>query len=127
MEIFLAALGWVTAGTMLLGIVYRRTFLMLWREPVLRRPVLIIESDDWGAGPPAQAAQLERIAAILASHRDCRGHNPVMTLGTVLGVADGARILADGLRNYYARRLDEPAFAATLEVIKRGVDSGVFA
>jgi hypothetical protein len=127
MEIFLAALGWMTVGTMLLGIVYRRAFLMLWREPVLRRPVLIIESDDWGAGPPAQAAQLERIAAILASHRDCRGHNPVMTLGTVLGVADGARILADGLRNYYARRLDEPPFAATLEVIKRGVDGGVFA
>lgn len=124
---FLAALGWITAGTMLLGIVYRKTLLMLWREPVLRRPVLIIESDDWGAGPREQAAQLEQIAVVLASYRDYRGHNPVMTLGMVLGVADGARIHADGLRNYYARRLDDPEFAATLGAIKRGVELGVFA
>jgi len=127
MEIFLAALGWMTAGTMLLGIVYRRTLRMLWREPVLRQPVLIIESDDWGAGPQAQAAQLRRIAAVLASYRDCRGHSAVMTLGTVLGVADGTRILADGLRNYYARRLDEPASAVVLREIKHGVERGVFA
>jgi hypothetical protein len=26
-----------------------------WREPVLRHPVLIIESDDWGPGPAQQA------------------------------------------------------------------------
>jgi hypothetical protein len=27
----------------------------LWREPALRVPVLIFESDDWGAGPVEQA------------------------------------------------------------------------
>ena len=33
-----------------------------WREPVLRHPVLIIESDDWGAGPLQQADALTRLA-----------------------------------------------------------------
>ena len=37
-----------------------------WREPVLRHPVLAIESDDWGAGPPAQAAALARLEGAFA-------------------------------------------------------------
>jgi len=100
---------------------------VLWREPMLKQPVLIIESDDWGAGPPEQAEQLARIAAVLASHVDRAGQKPVMTLGVVLSVADCARILADGLRHYHRKSLDQAEFAATLAAIKRGAKGGVFA
>jgi len=44
-----------------------------WREPVLRQPVLVIESDDWGAGPLAQADALRRLAASLQRVRDGSG------------------------------------------------------
>jgi hypothetical protein len=49
-----------------------------------------------------------------------------MTLGIVLGVADGPRMVADRLRSYYRKDLDEPAFAAILEAMKHGADTGVF-
>lgn len=52
-----------------------------WREPVLRQPVLIVESDDWGAGPLAQADALRRLAASLQRVRDRSGRPAVMTLG----------------------------------------------
>src|SRR5512143_1501807 len=55
-----------------------------WREPVLRSPVLIIESDDWGAGPLQQADALRCIAALLQRVRDRSGRQAVMTLGVVL-------------------------------------------
>jgi len=32
---------------------------------VLRAPVLILESDDWGYGPVEQAQRLEQIAELL--------------------------------------------------------------
>jgi hypothetical protein len=104
-----------------------RTLLALWREPVLKRPVLVIESDDWGAGPVEQGERLERIAKLLASHSNRRGEKPVMTLGAVLSVADGGRIVSGGLRHYYRRSLDDPAFAPVLRAMKRGCDDGVFA
>lgn len=126
MDILFAVVGWVTAGTVLLWVAYRETLRRLWREPVLQQPVLIIESDDWGAGPQEQAAQLDRIAAVLAGYRDHVGRKPVMTLGIVLGVVDGARVLADRLRSYHVKHLDEPDFAATLEAIERGMKAGVF-
>lgn len=123
----LIVLLWAAIGTLVVGWVGREAFVALWREPMLKHPVLIIEADDWGAGPVKQAERLERIAAILASHADGLGRKPVMTLGMVLGVPDGARILADGLRRYYRKSLDHAEFASTLAVIKKGVESGVFA
>ena len=111
--ITVAICSWVLVATLVLIGLYRRALVALWREPMLRAPVLIIESDDWGAGPREQAEQLGRIEATLASFSDRLGRKPVMTLGIVLGVADGPRMLADGLRSYYRKGLDEPAFAAT--------------
>ncbi|MCA1926328.1 MAG: hypothetical protein LDL16_08645, partial [Thiobacillus sp.] len=49
---------------------FARPLAARWREPVLRRPVLIIESDDWGAGPLAQAGALAALADTLQRVRD---------------------------------------------------------
>jgi hypothetical protein len=126
-DLLLLVLSWAVVGTVVVASVNRRTLVSLWREPVLKHPVLIIESDDWGAGPPEQAAQLERIAAVLASHSNRLGQKPVMTLGIVLSVADGARIVADKTRRYYRKRVDEPDFSSVLSAIKGGAEAGVFA
>ena len=125
--ILLFVLLWVTVGTIVAGWAGRRAIAACWREPTLKYPVLIIESDDWGAGPPEQAKQLERIAAVLGSRTDRAGRKAVMTLGVVLSVADGARMLADGFRRYHHKSLDEPACTHILAAIRRGADSGVFA
>lgn len=125
--ILLAALIWMGVGTVLAGWVGRGTLTAFWREPVLKRPALVIESDDWGAGPVEQSERLARIAAILDSYADAEGRKPVMTLGLVLRVADGARIVSNGLRRYYYKSLDEAEFAPTLAAIRSGAEGGVFA
>ena len=48
------AVWFVITGVLVILYVWRG-MIATWREPVLRRPVLIIESDDWGAGPAEQA------------------------------------------------------------------------
>lgn len=118
---------WALVGT--IGAIWmnRRALARFWREPVLRRPVLIIESDDWGAGPPVQARRLEAIAAVLASHADFQGRTPVMTLGLVLGVADGVRIVADKFQGHHRTSLADPALAPVLAAIRSGAERGVFA
>ena len=93
---------------------------------MLKYPVLIIESDDWGAGPAEQAKLLPRIAAVLASRADRTGRNPVMTLGLVLGVADGVGI-GEGCGRDHSKVLDVPEYAAIVAAIKRGTEFGVFA
>lgn len=124
--LLLIALMWLGIGSVLAGWLSRSELAAAWREPVLKRPVLIVESDDWGAGPPEQAQQLERIAAALDAFADRDGHKPVMTLGLVLGVADGPRILAHGLRNYYRRSLEDRELSSVLAAIRRGQKRGVF-
>ena len=121
------ALIWVGVGTVFAGWVGRDLLAAFWREPVLKRPALIIESDDWGAGPPEQSERLARIAAVLESYADAEGRRPVMTLGLVLRVADGARIVTDQLRHYYCKSLDQAGFAPTLAAIRHGAERGVFA
>ena len=70
---------------MILGILlwYRRKLVARWREPVLEHPVLIIESDDWGAGPVEPQAKAPPPRGH-AHAKDCTGRHPVMTLGLVL-------------------------------------------
>jgi len=119
--------SWIFLAALVLLALNRGALVALWREPVLKHPVLIVESDDWGAGPPEQAEQLARIEAVLSSHADRAGQKPVMTLGVVLGVADGARILADELRHYHRKLLGQAEFAATLAAIRQGTESRVFA
>lgn len=123
-------LGYITLFLILLwgGLLgfYARDLRRIWHEPILRHPVLIVESDDWGAGPvEAQAAALNGLSEILLGHRDSTGHPPVMTLAMVLAVADGPAIRNDG--KYHNRQLDDPLFAPLLDAVKRGVETGVFA
>ncbi len=98
-----------------------------WREPVLRYPVLIIEGDDWGAGPLAQADALVRLNAMLQRIRDVSGHPAVMTLGVILEVPDGARIAASNCAEYHALPLADPRFDAVRAAIQSGIEAGVFA
>jgi len=88
--------------------------------------VLIVESDDWGAGPLAQADALARLAALLQRVRDRSGRPALMTLGVVLEVPDGARIAATGCTEYHALTLAEPRFDAVRAAIQDGTRAGVF-
>lgn len=98
-----------------------------WREPVLRHPVLIIESDDWGAGPLQQADALTRLTGTLQGIRDRSGRPAVMTLGVILEVPDGPRIAATHCTEYHALPLADPRFDAVRAAIQAGIRSGVFA
>lgn len=126
MVLTVAIAVWVIGGSLLLLFYYRRTLRALWQEPTLRRPVLIIESDDWGPESAEHACILSRLMAVLASHRDSSGHAAVMTLGVVLSVPDSKRIRQAAATEYHRRRIDHPDFAKTLEVIQEGERRGVF-
>lgn len=112
-----------TTGALLLLYAWRGIFLA-WREPVLRRPVMIIESDDWGAGPAEQAPAIEKIARILISSADCNGRRPVMTLGMILASADGEKTLSSG--SYYRQTISVRTHGPLLDAIRSGVEAGVF-
>ncbi|MGQ9686596.1 MAG: hypothetical protein ACUVT2_09870, partial [Thiobacillaceae bacterium] len=123
--ILLIPLAWLA---LVMGILlwYRRELLALWREPVLKHPVLIIESDDWGAGPvEPQTQALNRLVDVLTQYKDCTGRHPVMTLAVVLAVPDGPAIRATG--RYQRITLEHPMFAPVLAAIERGRKAGVFA
>jgi hypothetical protein len=115
----------LNALTLLL--LFRRSLIAAWREPVLKFPVLIIESDDWGPGPAHHAAALLRLTDYLAAQRDARGHPAVMTLGLTLSVPDAAAIAANSMRDYADLWLDAAPFEAHLKAILQGHDLGVFA
>lgn len=124
-------LGYVTFFLILIwgGLLgyYARDLRRSWREPVLRYPVVIFESDDWGAGPLDQANALENLRGILASFKDRTGRTPVATLGVILAIADTRRIRESGGVEYFSAGLSEPVFAPLLEVMHEGVQEGVFA
>src|SRR4051812_44009456 len=100
-----ALLLWIGAGAILAGYFWRDALMPLWREPVLKRPVFVLESDDWGAGPLEQADQLRAIGTVLARHTDRDGRHPVMTLGVVLAVVDGAATGGTRCITYYRKSL----------------------
>ncbi|MDP2253864.1 MAG: hypothetical protein Q8J60_06745, partial [Thiobacillus sp.] len=106
---------------------FARPLIARWREPVLRHPVLIIESDDWGAGPLAQADALTRLTGTLQGIRDRSGRPAVMTLGVILEVPDGPRIAAAHCAEYHALPLADPRLNAVRAAIQAGIRSGVFA
>ena len=68
----------MATGALLLFYAWRG-IVAAWREPVLKRPILIIESDDWGAGPDEQAAALKQISHLLEKFADHERRRPVMT------------------------------------------------
>ncbi|MHB9103366.1 MAG: hypothetical protein ACYC2E_17890 [Sulfuricella sp.] len=106
---------------------YSRDLRRSWREPVLRFPVVIFESDDWGAGPLDQAKALENLREILARFKDRMGRTPVATLGIILATADTQRIRNAGGVEYFSASLSEPVYAPLREVMNEGVRQGVFA
>ena len=118
--------AWLVVTALLLGR-QAATLRALWREPMLTRPVLIVESDDWGPGPAADAAMLERIHLLLAGYRDAEDRPVVMTLGVVLGKPDGAAILAANCQAYYRNTLAEARYAPIVDAIRAGCAAGVFA
>ncbi len=126
MEWGLAAVG-IALLLLLPVLTYRHTLLRLWREPVLKWPVLIIESDDWGPGPPQHASALEEISTCLEQYRDALGNPAVMTLGVVLSLPDVKAIVTNGASRYQSTYLDDENFAQILQAIKAGSDKGVFA
>lgn len=97
-----------------------------WREPVLKNPVFILESDDWGAGPLAQADALTQVSVLLQRVRDRSGRSAVMTLGAVLEVPDGARIVAAGGAQYHALPLTDACFDRVRAAMQAGIAAGVF-
>ena len=115
---------WLLASGAMTFLFARREIIACWQEPVLRRPVLIIESDDWGTGPASQAAVLGEIARLLAGFSDCDGHPPVMTLGVVLATADGAMIRSSG--GYQRQLISAQTHGPLLDAIRTGTDKGVF-
>lgn len=122
----LILLAWL-AFTLVLLTPHARVLRALWREPVLTRPVVIIESDDWGPGPESDGAMLQRIAARLMEIRDRDGRPAVMTLGVVLGRPDGAAILASECRSYQRNTLDEARYSPIVNAMRDGCTAGVFA
>lgn len=123
----LALLGWLVLLTLVFAGWQGRLLYRLWREPMLRYPVVIIESDDWGPGPSSDGDALQQIAAVLDRHRDGQGRCAVMTLGMVLAAPnpDSMTWTEDG--RYAPAMISEPRFHPILAAIGRGVAAGAFA
>lgn len=128
MQTWLGGIGlaWLLVQIVLL-FVYRHSLVAYWREPVLRYPVLVFESDDWGAGPLEQAQALGALRQILKDHRDQSGRYPVMTLGLILSIADTEAMRAATQSAYIRIALDHVRFESVLTALCAGIDEGVFA
>ena len=126
-EIGALVLAWLAVSCGMVAALHGRRLRALWREPVLVRPVVIVESDDWGPGPDTDAARLRELATMLAAIRDEEGRPAVMTVGVVLGVPAGAAITATGGRVYVRRSLADGEFEDIVAAIRDGCAAGVFA
>lgn len=93
-------------------------------EPALARPVLVLESDDWGAGDASQAVALNRLADLLESVRDADGHPAVMTIGLVSGFMDRSAWAAG--QGYVRCTLEDPGQMPILDALRDGLARGVF-
>jgi len=116
-------LWFIATGALVLLYGWRGMF-SACREPVLSRPILIIESDDWGAGGGGQASALRDIADTLMCFADCDGRKPVMTLGMILATADGEKTLSAG--SYHRQMISRHTHGPLLDAIAKGVEEGVF-
>ncbi len=96
----------------------------LLQEPMLKYPVVIFESDDWGTGPLNQQTALIQIHELLSQYSDSTGQHPVMTLGIILAEPDVDKIKASTDQTYHKRTLEDPRYIKLLEVIQKGVDLG---
>lgn len=120
-----ALLIWLLVALLLLLWCHGATLKSLWSEPVLRHPILVFESDDWGPADPVHARRLQQLADILQGYQDSKGHHPVMTLGVVLAIPD-RRYMLERNGEYIALTMADGQFSVMREVIERGVGCGVF-
>ena len=127
MSLFLLALTGILLLWTSVLLVFARPLLARWREPVFRYPILILESDDWGAGPLAQAEALACVSALLQRIRDASDRPALMSLGVVLEVPDGARIAASGCQEYHGLTLLDARFDKIRAAMQDGIHAGVFA
>lgn len=114
----------VAWGALLLA--YRTSLRRLWREPVFKMPVIVLESDDWGAGPQAQAVAMNRLCMLLRQFRDDRGNPPVMTIGLVLACAEHSMPVAGESETFPTVDLDDPRQRDVLAALEQGCREGVF-
>ena len=103
---------------------YRDSLRRLWREPMLRDSVVIIESDDWGPGPAGHVEGLTAIIDTLKGFQDSAGRHPVMTIGLILGIPDAAALREHGLDRYRRITLDDPRYRSLLETLNHGAQQG---
>ena len=98
-----------------------------WCEPILRRPALVIESDDWGPAGNAHALALQEIAECLRAYSDREGRHPVMTLGIILATVDVEALVASADDTYHRVTLEHESVQPVREAMLDGVAGGVFA
>jgi hypothetical protein len=115
---------WVV-GLLVIVTTRRALLRATWREPYVDEPVVILESDDWGPGPPDHTEALRRLLQVLAAHRDGVGRPAVLTANMVLSVPDGPAIVAGGFRGYARRELDVD-FPELFTVMREGRAAGTF-
>ena len=125
--ILILSAGWLCIWCVIIIKRYRQDIALYWKEPVLKHPVLIFESDDWGAGPLIQAQALARISSKLIQYTNHYGRHPAMTLGIVLSVPDAIKIKQAQFRTYHDQRLDHPVFSPIKTAMIEGLHDGVFA
>ncbi len=118
--------SWLLVGSLFVAYRFRNQIRALWQEPVLRYPVMIIESDDWGAGPDSQVGALKAIMEVMSRYRDCNGQHPVMTLAMIMAEPDFRRVGSGPESHYVARLIDAHDNGELVSVIQEGADRGVF-
>lgn len=124
--LFLVCFAWWLAWFLVLWVRYRQLIVACWKEPVLKEPVLIFESDDWGPGAVDDAIQLKSIAKLLSKYKDSQGRQPVMTLGVILAAPDSQKIKATDYKSYHRETLADEKFVLILKEMRKGVSAGVF-
>lgn len=122
--LLIVVLAWLCVVALIFALWQGRLLRRLWREPILRRPVVIIESDDWGPGPPGDAEALRRVADILGRHKDDKGRSATMTLGMLLAVPDTRR--RDEKDGYQPALISDERFRGILDAVRSGIAAGVF-
>ena len=115
---------WLLFWLLILLFRYANDIKKLCLEPMLKYPVVIFESDDWGTGPLTQQTALIQIHALLSQYSDSTGQHPVMTLGVILAEPDVDKIKASTDQTYHKRTLEDPRYIKLLEAIQKGVDHG---
>ena len=120
---------WLVGGVVGMWRLYGKGLAESWRGVRLGRPVVVIESDDWGEGyvldgPDDRTATedadevdaVRRLAALMSAHRDSRGRSAVMGAFVLMGQPAIRRILADPYGAYHWLALDEvrPELVAAL-------------